>query len=69
MLIEQRLRLHDHAGDAMAALHRLLIDEILLQRMRMRRSAKAFERRYGGVADWTCTGTPCSAASPRRMTR
>src|SRR5258706_465193 len=41
--IQQGLRLHDHAVDAIAALDRLLVDESLLQRMRMRRAPEAFE--------------------------
>src|SRR5439155_4503992 len=40
VLIEQCFRLHDHAVDAIAALHRLLVDEGLLQRVRLCRSAR-----------------------------
>src|SRR5687767_6758451 len=41
---EQRGGLHDHAVDAVAALHRLLLDEGLLQRVRPLRGAQPFER-------------------------
>ena len=43
--VEQRLRAHYHAGDAIAALRRLLIDEGLLQRARLVFRAKPFDRR------------------------
>ena len=36
-------RLHDHAVDAVAALHRLLLDEGALQRLRIFQRAQAFE--------------------------
>src|SRR5258708_5765225 len=49
--IQQGLRLHDHAVDAVAALDRLLVDESLLQRMRMRRAAEAFQRGHLTLAD------------------
>ena len=51
MLIEKSFRLHDHAVDAVAALRCLLIDEGLLQPMRMRRAPEAFERGHVRVAD------------------
>src|SRR5688572_19441324 len=41
---EQRGGFHDHAVDAVAALHRLLLDEGLLQRVRPLRGAQPFER-------------------------
>ncbi len=41
---EERGGLHDHAVDAVAALHRLLLDEGALHRMRLLRRAEAFER-------------------------
>ena len=41
--LEQRFCLHDHAVNAAAALHRLLVDERLLQRMPFSRRAQAFE--------------------------
>src|SRR5262249_56401464 len=55
---EQRRGAHDDAGQAIAALARLLIDKGLLQRMRRRLAAQtlnrgdlpALHRRYRGVA-------------------
>src|SRR5579872_7604933 len=44
--IEQCLRAHDDAGETVAALPRLLIEERLLQRMRRRRRAQPFDRHY-----------------------
>src|ERR1700730_4244739 len=42
--VEQRFGQHDHAGDAVAALHRLLRDEGGLQRVRPLDGTEAFER-------------------------
>src|SRR6202040_3382036 len=42
--VEQRFGQHDHAGDAVAALHRLLRDERGLQRVRPLDGTEAFER-------------------------
>src|SRR5437764_8155421 len=42
--LQERGGLHDHAVDAIAALHRLLVDERLLQRVRLRRRSETFER-------------------------
>jgi hypothetical protein len=41
--LEERSGLHDHAVDAVAALHRLLFDERLLQRVRLLGRAEPFE--------------------------
>src|SRR5437764_134238 len=43
--------LHDHAVDAVAALHRLLVDEGLLDGMRLLGRAEAFQRRDLAGAD------------------
>jgi len=51
VLVEQHLRLHDHAVDAVAVLSGLFVDEGLLQRVRMRGAAEALERRDLRVAD------------------
>src|SRR4029434_4356000 len=51
ILIEQCLCLHDHAVDAVAALHGLLINEGLLQPVRMLGAAQALERRDLRVTD------------------
>ena len=42
--VEQRFGQHDHAGDAVAALRRLLLNESGLQRVRPLDGAEAFER-------------------------
>ena len=47
--IEERLGGHDDAVDAEAALHRLLVDERLLNRMRLVDRAETFERRDLGA--------------------
>jgi hypothetical protein len=44
MRIEERLRGHDHAVDAVAALHGLFVDERLLQRVGLVHAAEPFER-------------------------
>src|SRR5262249_47439489 len=49
--VEQRLGADDEAVDAVAALERLLLDERLLQGMRIFRRAEAFERRDRAAAD------------------
>src|SRR5690606_12307068 len=41
---QQRRRLHDHAGDAVAALRRLLVEKRLLQWMEVVRRAESFQR-------------------------
>ena len=41
---QQRHRRQDHAGDTIAALHGLLVDERLLNRMQLTLSAQAFDR-------------------------
>src|SRR3546814_21148732 len=46
VFVEQRLRGHDHAVDAVAALRGLLVDEGLLARVRLVDRAEPFERRY-----------------------
>src|SRR6185437_5605394 len=51
VLAEKSGRLHDHAVDAIAALHRLLVDEGLLQPMRLLDAAETFERDDFSVAD------------------
>src|SRR5262249_46226871 len=43
--IKQGLRAHDHTGDAVAALRRLLVDEGLLQSPRLLRCAKPLDSR------------------------
>src|SRR5271154_1103071 len=43
LLPQQRCHLHDHAIDAIAALHGLFVDEGLLQRMRALGRAETFE--------------------------
>jgi hypothetical protein len=43
VLIQQRFRAHDHAVRAIAALHRLLVDEGFLQRMKLIPRAETFE--------------------------
>src|SRR5579862_6832256 len=42
--VEQRLRAHDHAGDAIAALRRLLVEERALQRIRIVHAAQRLDR-------------------------
>src|SRR5438128_1017294 len=57
--VEQRFGQHDHAGDAVAALRRLLGDESGLQRVRVLGGAEAFERgdlRLPEHADWRDAG-------------
>src|SRR5882672_1559196 len=57
--VEQRLGQHDHAGDAVAALRRLLLNESGLQRVRSLDGAEAFERgdlRLPERADWRDAG-------------
>jgi hypothetical protein len=49
--IEQSLSAHDHAGDAVPTLHRLMLDERLLQRTRMLDRAEAFYRAYRLFSD------------------
>src|SRR5690348_4463057 len=44
MRIEERLRGHDHAVDAVAALHGLFVDECLLQRFGLVYRAESSER-------------------------
>lgn len=41
---QERRRLHDHAVDSLATLRGLLVDERLLQRMRLLRRPETFER-------------------------
>src|SRR5258708_40309540 len=53
--VEQRFGQHDHAGDAVAALRRLLRHESGLQRVRLPDGTEAFERgdlRLRERADW-----------------
>jgi hypothetical protein len=59
MPIEKRLCGHDHAVDAIAALGRLLINERLLDQVRVLGRAEPFERRDPGVRrrnHWHDTG-------------
>ena len=51
VLIEERLRREDDAVQAEAALRRLLVDERLLNRMRLLDGAEPFERRDLGAVD------------------
>src|SRR2546425_4450772 len=44
LAVEERLGGHDHAVDAVAALHGLLLDESFLERVRFVRGAEPFER-------------------------
>ncbi len=45
VVVEQRLRPHHHAGDAVAALRRLLVEKGLLHRARLAAGAEALDRR------------------------
>ena len=56
VVIEQILRRHDHAVDAIAALGGLLVDEGLLQRMRLVDGAEPLDRGDLGLADGTDLG-------------
>jgi hypothetical protein len=49
--LEQRLRAHDHAGDAVAALRGLVLDERALQRPGMLGGAEAFDRAHVARTD------------------
>src|SRR5262249_54889147 len=49
--VEQTLRRHDHAIDAIAALSRLLVDKRLLQRVRILDRAEALDRRDLGITN------------------
>ena len=51
LAVEQLLGRHDHAVDAVAALRRLLVDEGLLQRVRLLERAEPLERGDLGVAE------------------
>src|ERR1700731_3984756 len=67
--VEQRFGQHDHAGDAVAALHRLLRDERGLQRVRPLDGTEAFERgdlRLPERADWRDAGAHCRPADQHR---
>src|SRR3989442_6528179 len=44
LAVEERLGGYDHAVDAVAALHGLLLDESFLERVRVVRGAEPFER-------------------------
>ena len=46
ILLQQALRPHDHAGDAVSALRRLFVDECALQRPRVFDRAEAFDGGY-----------------------
>src|SRR5438874_6230692 len=67
--VEQRFGHHDHAGDAVAALYRLLLDESGLQRVRLLDGTDTFERRYLRLpkrADWQDAGTHRGAVDEHR---
>src|SRR5262249_8171597 len=54
--VEQRLRRHDHAIGAVAALRRLLVEKGLLQRVKRCRRGQTLERGYlrtFGARDWS----------------
>src|SRR5262245_1668992 len=62
--VEQVLRGHDHSIDAIAALSRLLIDEGLLQRVRLLNGSEALDRRDLGVTNRPnlCDAGACRSA-------
>ena len=67
--VEQRLGQHDHSGDTVAALRRLLSDESSLKRVRLLDGADAFERRDLRLherADWRDAGPHWGAVDEHR---
>src|SRR5579871_1831683 len=67
--VKQRLGQHDHAGDAVAALHRLLRYESGLQRVRPLDGPESFERgdlRLPKHGDWRDAGAHRSAVDEHR---